>query len=167
MPRSSRVGDEPRLRRMPMSETHLEQVLRIERASFDSPWRREHFLHEIRHNPHAVSWVLLRGEQVLAYVCAWIVADELSINNIAVHPGARRAGIGRSLLRSLLRHARLSRCRVARLDVRPSNLSARRMYESEGFVVEGRRRNYYRDEDAILMRRGLAAPPPGATGRVV
>jgi len=148
-----------------MSDAHLDQVLRIERAAFDSPWRREHFVHEIHRNPHAVSWVLLHGEQVLAYACAWILESELTINNIAVHPGALRQGIGRALLKSLLRHASGAGCRGARLDVRPSNVSARRMYETEGFVVEGRRKNYYRDEDALLMRRPLpvgGSPGPAA-----
>ena len=49
------------------------------------------------------------------------------------------------------------------LEVRESNIPARRLYEQNGFVVVGRRRGYYRHlsgrEDAVLMRREL----PGAS----
>jgi len=138
-----------------MREEHLDQVLRIERASFASPWRHEHVVHEIRRNPHAVCWVFRRGDQVLAYTCAWILEDELTLNNVAVHAAARRKGLGRRLLRELLAYARSKGCRHVRLDVRPSNRAARSLYEAEGFVEQGRRKGYYRDEDAILMGRPL------------
>ena len=46
--------------------------------------------------------------------------------------------------------------RSALLEVRASNLAARRLYEKHGFVVEGVRRRYYSHppEDAVLMRKG-------------
>ena len=39
------------------------------------------------------------------------------------------------------------------LEVRESNLAARSPYESEGFVTDGKRKNFYQNprEDAILM----------------
>jgi ribosomal-protein-alanine N-acetyltransferase len=50
----------------------------------------------------------------------------------------------------------------ATLEVRQSNAAARAFYERLGFVIEGTRRDYYRDprEDAlVLWRRGLQAGP--------
>jgi [ribosomal protein S18]-alanine N-acetyltransferase len=45
------------------------------------------------------------------------------------------------------------------LEVRPSNAAARRLYESRGFQLIGRRRGYYRApvEDALVMRREIDA----------
>ena len=41
------------------------------------------------------------------------------------------------------------------LEVRESNLSARRLYERLGFYTDGLRKGYYTDpdEDAVLMSR--------------
>mgnify|MGYP002582415600 FL=1 len=41
------------------------------------------------------------------------------------------------------------------LEVRESNLAARRLYEKNGFEIVGKRKNYYEKpaEDAILMSK--------------
>jgi len=140
-----------------LEERDLDQVLAIENASFASPWRREHFRYEIHDNRWAVNWVVRRGVQVLAYACVWELRGELKINNIAVHPPHRRAGLGRWLLRRVLAHAKAERCSVARLEVRTSNRAALELYQAHGFREVGRRKGYYQreGEDAILMERAL------------
>ena len=54
---------------------------------------------------------------------------------------------------TLLDLARSRRAREATLEVRLSNLAARRLYEKYGFRPAGIRRRYYSDnnEDAIIM----------------
>jgi ribosomal-protein-alanine N-acetyltransferase len=104
-----------------LDERDLDQVLAIERASFRSPWRREHFLFEIHENRCAVNRVLRHGSRVLAYACVWEIHGELKINNIAVRAEQRRRGVGKWLLRRILADARSGGCTVARLEVRPSN----------------------------------------------
>jgi len=140
-----------------LEERDLDQVLAIENASFASPWRREHFRYEIFDNRWAVNWVVRSGDRVLAYACVWELQEELKINNIAVHPSWRRAGLGRWLLLRLLDHARAGRCNVARLEVRTSNRAALELYRAHGFREVGRRKGYYQREaeDAILMEREL------------
>lgn len=147
----------PRLE--PMGLEHIEAVLRVEQSSFASPWNRNHFLHEVRHNPHALNQVALSGDVVIGYTCCWLLGDELTINNIAVHPDWRRRGVARQLLRAVLDHASGRACRVAALEVRPSNRSAIGLYVSEGFGEVGRRPNYYaaEGEDAIRMELNLVA----------
>jgi ribosomal-protein-alanine N-acetyltransferase len=55
-----------------------------------------------------------------------------------------------------LRASFVERVAIVTLDVRASNIPARKLYESCGFSVVGLRRNYYSDngEDALTMRRG-------------
>jgi ribosomal-protein-alanine N-acetyltransferase len=62
-----------------------------------------------------------------------------------------RRGIADELLRELVQRAE-SEVSAILLEVRESNLPARRLYEKHGFREVGRRREYYREpaEDAIL-----------------
>ena len=92
------------------------------------------------------------------------VADEVHITNVAVRPNARRQGIARSLLSSVLEDGRIRGFKVVVLEVRPSNGHALRLYESFGFRVVGRRHGYYYDtgEDALVMEIALnGQPAPG------
>jgi ribosomal-protein-alanine N-acetyltransferase len=83
----------------------------------------------------------------------WRIADEGHITNLAVRPGFRRRGFARQLLQDLIDYARKNHIGSLTLEVRVSNLPAIRLYESFGFRVEGRRKNYYADnnEDALIM----------------
>jgi len=141
----------------PMRLSDLDEVLAIERASFASPWLREHFRHEMNDNPHALNRVVRLGGRVVAYASLWILFEEMTLNNIAVAPPLRDRGLGAWLLCALLREAVSRGCSRALLDVRVSNAPARALYRRLGFVEVGRRRGYYRPEgeDAIVMVRAL------------
>ena len=140
----------------------LDEVLAIERASFTMPWSRGAFLYEIQQNRVARCWVSRFDDgPVVGYLCLWEVADELHITNVAVQPSARRRGIARSLLRSVLEDGRSRGFKVVVLEVRPSNSHALSLYESFGFRVVGRRHGYYYDtgEDALVMELVLTGQP--------
>ncbi len=143
----------------------LDEVLEIERASFGMPWSRGAFVYEIERNRVARCWVMREDGQVVGYLCLWEIADELHITNIAVHPIHRRRGIARTLLASVLEGARQRSPSVVALEVRPTNVEARTLYESFGFRVIGRRRGYYYDtgEDALIMEARL--PVAASSGR--
>ena len=140
-----------------MGPADLSDVLAIERASFSMPWSRGAFLYEMEQNQVARCWVGRDNGRVVGYVCLWEVADELHITNVAVHPEAWRHGVGRSLLESVFERARDSGARMVLLEVCPSNVEARALYESFGFRVVGSRRGYYYDtgEDALVMEADL------------
>ncbi|WP_037868258.1 GNAT family N-acetyltransferase [Streptomyces sp. NRRL S-813] len=59
------------------------------------------------------------------------------IRGLAVADGARGAGVGRALLRAAVAEARRRGARRLSLRVLGHNTAARKLYESEGFVVEG------------------------------
>ena len=102
--------------------------------------------------------VILAAEEgggLLGYVWARFVLDEGDIGNIAVAPGFRRRGAGAALLKALLEEAERRQAAVMQLEVRESNLAARRLYEKNGFETVGKRKKYYEKpaEDAILMSK--------------
>jgi [ribosomal protein S18]-alanine N-acetyltransferase len=87
------------------------------------------------------------------------VLDEGAIHNIAVHRAQQGKGLGRLLLESAVAQLQESGARLCLLEVRRSNKAARRLYEGNGFGLDGVRKNYYptKDgrEDALLMSRPL------------
>jgi ribosomal-protein-alanine N-acetyltransferase len=89
------------------------------------------------------------------------VLDELHINNLAVLPDLRRAGIGSTLLAFVLQKGVELGAHRATLEVRRSNEAARLLYERFGFAVAGVRPGYYSKpvEDAlVLWRENLGEP---------
>jgi len=87
------------------------------------------------------------------------VFDEGSIHNIAVAHADHRKGLGRLLLEAAVAEMVRSDARRCLLEVRRSNKAARRLYEDNGFALDGVRKNYYPKaggrEDALLMSREL------------
>jgi ribosomal-protein-alanine N-acetyltransferase len=149
-----------------MRRDDLDEVVAIERASFTMPWSRGAFLYEVEQNRVARCRVYRDGSVIAGYLCLWEVADEIHITNVAVRADRRRRGIGRQLLSEVLTDARARRIRLVCLEVRPTNVEARGLYESFGFRVVGRRKGYYYDtgEDALVMEAELQPSEPARDG---
>lgn len=127
----------------------------LERAVFSDPWTAGQLRECLGHGVEFL--VAERAGRVLAYAVAMCAADVGDILNLCVAPDARRAGIGRVLVRALLARLAARGVRAAYLEVRDSNQAARRLYEGMGFEEVGRRRGYYRRpvEDAIVLRSAI------------
>lgn len=136
----------------PLTEADLEEVVVVERLSFQHPWNRDHILNEIQ-SPHSFPLLARSAEGVcVGYICPTLVLDEGQILNVAVHPSFRGKGIGKLLVRSALEEFEKKGASVVLLEVRPSNTAALSLYRLLGFVATGRRSRYYENgEDAILM----------------
>jgi ribosomal-protein-alanine N-acetyltransferase len=143
----------------PMTEHDLLEVVEIERITGLSHWGWDAYHRELQSNDRHLMWVArldakLGKECSLAgYVVGRLVADELHINNVAVREVYRRTGIATALLSRVLAEARAQKAVRAFLEVRAGNGPAQALYESNGFTIVGRRRNYYSSppEDALIM----------------
>lgn len=93
------------------------------------------------------------GGTLAGYAYYQFVADEGYVGNLAVAEEYRRRGVGRALTEAMCRSAREKGLAFLTLEVRESNLPARRLYESCGFCTAAVRKNYYERprEDAVLM----------------
>ncbi len=141
------------LRIEPMTLDDLPAVHAIERASFAVPWPDDAYRNEIRTNRLASYVVARLGEDVLGFAGLWVMVDEAHVTTFAVDPRWRRRGVGERLLLALLDLAVVRQAREATLEVRLSNLPARKLYEKHGFRPVGIRPRYYSDngEDALIM----------------
>jgi ribosomal-protein-alanine N-acetyltransferase len=145
---------------VPMQAAHLDQIEGIELASYENPWPRSAFVAEMGSNPASWARVALTPEspaKVAGYCIAWILFENVHVQNLAVHPGHRRKGLGRMLLRKALEEGRDRGATAALLEVRRSNDAAQRLYRSLGFTEIGTRREYYSlpREDALLFRKEI------------
>jgi [ribosomal protein S18]-alanine N-acetyltransferase len=142
----------------PMRTRHLNQILRIEQASYPKPWSRGVFESELQLVGTGTRdyVVAKRGRRVAGYAGLWIVpdpsGDTAHVTNVAVDPELRRAGIGTALMCELARRAIGRDCVAWTLEVRVSSTGAQELYRTFGFVPAGVRRKYYENsEDAIVM----------------
>lgn len=139
----------------PLQATDAKAVERITRLSPEAAhWTFEGY----RGLP---GWVAEDDRVVLGFLFARIASDEMEILNLAVEPAAREHGVGGDLLSAALAYGAKAAVASVFLEVRESNLRARRFYERRGFAVTGRRPRYYHrpDEDALVMAHALAVAP--------
>ena len=153
----------------PMRAADLPQVVAVERECGLNPWGAEGYERELR-NPAALLLVAVAGDDrgpdaggrtIAGLLAGRVVADEFQLNDLGVAVNFRRRGIGAALLSAGLAAAGVRGARRGVLEVRPSNLAARSLYERHGFAGAGARRGYYRDppEDALIMVCGAIGGP--------
>lgn len=152
---STPVSEEsPLLRRMEVED--LPAVMEIDALSLPKPWSEAIWRGELE-SPNGLYLVLEErngtDRSISGQIGVRYVLGELHVTTIAVHPDRRRRGYARALLGVPL--ARFPDARAVHLEVRPTNEPALALYDSLGFVITGRRRGYYGDEDALLMTLDL------------
>jgi ribosomal-protein-alanine N-acetyltransferase len=155
----------PEVQIRPMMEIDLGEVAVIEQKSYAFPWSENIFRDCLRVG-YTCRALDLAG-QVIGYGVMSLGAGEAHILNVCVREEFRSRGFGRRLLEHLLERAAASGVAEAFLEVRPSNLSAIRLYQHLGFEQIGIRRGYYQAtdgrEDAIVLKRELSANPKPTT----
>ena len=141
-----------------------EALARLHAAAFDrgAAWSAEAFAASI-----ADPAVFLCGGEA-GVALGRVAADEAELLTLAVHPEARRAGLGRRLLAAFERDAMVRGAARAFLEVAADNVAARALYAAAGYAEAGRRRGYYRDadggrRDALVLAKPLAAAGGVAT----
>ncbi|HEV8017147.1 MAG TPA: ribosomal protein S18-alanine N-acetyltransferase [Steroidobacteraceae bacterium] len=143
----------------PMRGTDVDEVVAIERASYQFPWSEGIFRDCLRVG--YVCRVVTLSRQVMAYGVMSFGAGEAHILNLCVDETHRCRGVGKRLLGALIERATAAGMNEAFLEVRPSNTAATRLYLALGFEQVGMRRGYYQAasgrEDAAVLRRVLRA----------
>jgi ribosomal-protein-alanine N-acetyltransferase len=140
-------------RAVPANAAALRELLREASSSFDVDAELA--------RPYARVWLTRSSrddEAATGVLLAWQVFDELEIIDLYVAPSARRKGVGRALMSTLLRYGKEHALSVALLEVRRDNHAAQGLYFSFGFEQVGERRAYYPDgEDALLLSLRLSS----------
>lgn len=135
-----------------MRESHLDEVVALERQTFALPMSREGFAREMALSM-AHLCVALHAGNVVGYMNYWRVDREIHILTIAVLPAFQRRGVGKTLFDAMIEQT--SDAESYHLELRVSNEKALAFYRGYGFEIVGKRPRYYADnaEDAYLMSR--------------
>lgn len=141
-------------RLLPMDRSTVPDVAAIERECFSQPWSEDMLAEELYNDNASFIVAVADDGTVLGYAGLTVVLDEGYINNIAVRSQYRRMGVADALLGTFINFAE-DHLAFLTLEVRASNDKAISLYTKNGFVQEGRRKDYYKDpkEDAIIMTR--------------
>ena len=140
-----------------MTADDLATVIAIEHSAYTHPWSEGILRDCLRVGYNC--WVCEVGRDIIGHAVMSVAIGEAHLLNICVGPEWQGRGIGRRLLRRMLRIAREHDADTVFLEVRAANEAARALYESEGFGEIGRRRGYYPAtkgrEDAIVYAKAL------------
>ena len=133
----------------------LREIADLEQICFESdPWAYSAF-EEIAKQDGCKIYVVfdMQMTKIVAYSIFYYALDQGDLANIAVDPEYRRWGLGSKLLTHTVQKATENGVNELFLEVRASNAPAIGLYEKNGFINIGIRRNYYKHpkEDAVIM----------------
>ncbi|MBT4357399.1 MAG: ribosomal protein S18-alanine N-acetyltransferase [Proteobacteria bacterium] len=135
--------------RMMLSD--ISEVVALEQSVSPTPWSKTIFTDCLKAGYEC--WVL-RSPEVFGYLILASAAQESHLLNIAIHPDSQGRGFGSSFLEFAISLAAKEGADRLFLEVRPSNSSARALYQKKDFRFLGRRPNYYgrpAKEDALVL----------------
>ena len=144
----------------PMTDAELDAIMRIMDSAFDPQWGEAWTRNQVSSalmlsNTHA-TLIAADGEDLRdpaeaeGFANVRAAPGEEEILLIAVNPPVRRKGLGARLIASLAADARQRGAERLFLEMRENN-PARTLYEAQGFVPIGRRKNYYSLGDGARM----------------
>lgn len=134
----------------PMGRHDIPAVATLEQLIYDRPWSVRVFYDELAQGNRRYL-VAEEESAVVGYGGMLVVENDGHITTLAVDPQARRQRLGTRLMVALIDAAVTMGVNHLTLEVRMSNDGAQALYERFGFAPVGLRKNYYQDEDALVM----------------
>lgn len=134
----------------PMEVDDIDAAHALEKQVYSQAWSRQVFVEELEHPTRR--YVVSEVDDVLAgYGGVMLVGEEAHITTVVVDPTYRQSRVGTRLMLALIDHALAAGAGSLTLEVRASNEAAQALYRRFGMAPVGVRKQYYRDEDALIM----------------
>lgn len=135
------------------TDSIIMQIAELEKACFSEPWSAESVKSGIENGSHIITATF--GDKLAGYCIFDCVLDEGYICNIAVGEKYRRQGVADLLMCELDDFANGKNLSFVSLEVRQSNASAINLYKKHKYIIEGERKNFYKNpsENAYIMTK--------------
>ncbi|MFM0793586.1 ribosomal protein S18-alanine N-acetyltransferase [Streptococcus suis] len=125
-------------------------VLAVMQSVYEtSPWTLEQIASSMSSQDEDY-YLAYEGQELVGFLAAQTVLDEMEILQIAVKADFQRLGIASQLMAAVMDWDG-----DIFLEVRESNSAAQALYTRQHFTKIGKRKDYYRNpvEDAVIMKR--------------
>ncbi|UQF72071.1 ribosomal protein S18-alanine N-acetyltransferase [Vagococcus lutrae] len=138
--------------------TDIKHLIKIQKAVYEgvAPWGRTVFLSELN-GIHPTYYQLFRFQETpIGFFGVRFEEKNGHITNVAILSDFQNIGIGSLMLSMIIKKAIEYQCDTLTLEVRKSNLNAKRLYRRFGFESRSIKNRYYVDgEDAVFMEKRL------------
>ena len=140
-----------------MNLDDLKSIKDILSLEFDDFWNYNILKDELesKNSKYIVVKDIKSNDEIVGFAGIKIFIDEADIMNIVVKKGYRNKGIGSLLLENLLLLCNKSNLKSLSLEVNEKNIPAINLYKKFGFKNISIRKNYYKDENGIIMKKVL------------
>ena len=101
-------------------------------------------------NPNETIFIYKENNSIKGFIHTQNGLDIIDLLNIMVKPEYRNQGIGSALLKYIIDN---KQDKKIMLEVRSKNINAIKLYQKYDFKIINIRKNYYKDDDAIIMER--------------
>lgn len=139
---------------------HADVLAAVHETAFAYPWSADDFA-TLLADPSVFGRIAVAdGGNPCGMVLFRTVLDEAEVLTVGIPPDRRRQGLAARLMAEAMTVAATRGAEKVFLEVADSNAAAQALYLRLGFVVAGRRKQYYRTpdgppEDALVMVRPL------------
>lgn len=137
-----------------MNLKDLENIKDILTSEFDDFWNYNVLKEELE-NKNSKYLVAKIDNEIIGFAGIKVILDGADIMNIVVKKNFRNNGIGSLLLKNLISLSKELRLSSILLEVDETNIVAINLYKKFDFKEIGNRKNYYKNNNAILMSKKL------------
>lgn len=141
-----------------MSLFDLENIKDILISDFDDFWNYNILKEELESPNSKYIIAKTNDDEIIGFAGIKIIVDTADIMNIVVKKSWRNQGVGNLLLNNLVYLCKKLNLSSLSLEVNEDNQSAIHLYEKFGFKRIGLRKNYYKNNDGIVMEYSLNVP---------
>ncbi len=145
--------------------TDFSRLYAIEQLCFQPPFRfPRRYMQQLLAIPDCATWIAEEEDQMAGFAIVDWTGESSQIvayiQTIEVAPVHRKRGIARELLAHLEMSAVTAGARQIGLHVAEENIAAISLYQSRGYIAQGREENYYAQSlPALIYIKPLAMAP--------
>ncbi len=132
---------------------YAEDIFEIEQECFgENSWSLDTIRRELSANEN-IYMICKHGTEIIGFTATSSVLNEAELNRIALKKQFRGRGLATRMIDFLIRFLKQNSFEILMLEVRSTNVPAKKLYEKNGFETDCIRKGYYQNpvEDAILM----------------
>ena len=135
----------------PATVADIPALASLDQQTNPHPWTANQL--QAAHQPPIRTLLIAENDQqIIGYIAWQHIQDEIELHLIATAPSHRQQGIASQLMQQLIATAQQHHARII-LEVRASNHIAQALYRKHQFTPIATRKNYYGNEDAIIMEK--------------